>query len=70
MHSDVWGATQVLSLGGSRYYVTFIDDYSRKVWVYFLKQKFEVFSKFKLWKADVENQTGRKVKYLRSDNGT
>ncbi|KAL0357998.1 UNVERIFIED_CONTAM: Retrovirus-related Pol polyprotein from transposon TNT 1-94 [Sesamum calycinum] len=40
------------------------------VWVYFLKQKFEVFAKFKLWKAKVENQTGRKIKYLRSDNGT
>jgi hypothetical protein len=35
-----------------------------------MKQKSEVFSKFKLWKAEVENQTGRKIKYLRSDNGT
>ncbi|KAL0298311.1 UNVERIFIED_CONTAM: Retrovirus-related Pol polyprotein from transposon TNT 1-94 [Sesamum radiatum] len=41
-----------------------------KVWVYVLKQKSEVFAKFKLWKAEVENQTGRKIKYLRSDNGT
>jgi len=36
----------------------------------FMKQKSEVFDKFKLWKAEVENQTGRKIKYLRSDNGT
>ena len=57
-------------MGGSQYYVTFTDDFSRKVWVYFLKQKSEVFAKFKLWKAEVENQTGRKIKYLRSDNGT
>ncbi|KAL0447561.1 UNVERIFIED_CONTAM: Retrovirus-related Pol polyprotein from transposon TNT 1-94 [Sesamum latifolium] len=42
----------------------------RKVWVYFLKQKYEVLTKFKLCKAEVENQTGRKIKYLRSDNGT
>ena len=70
MHSDVWGPTRELSLGGSLYYVTFTDDFSRKVWVYFLKQKSEVFAKFKLWKAEVENQTGRKIKYLRSDNGT
>ncbi|KAL0355727.1 UNVERIFIED_CONTAM: hypothetical protein Sradi_4019600 [Sesamum radiatum] len=41
-----------------------------KVWVYFVKQKSEVFAKFKLWKAEVENHTGRKIKYLRSDNGT
>ncbi len=70
VHSDVWGPTRELSLGGSVYYVTFIDDFSRKVWVYFLKQKSEVFSNFKLWKAEVENQTSRKIKYLRSDNGT
>ena len=55
MHSDVWGPTRESSLGGSMYYVTFIDDFSRKVWVYFMKQKSEVFDKFKLWKAEVEN---------------
>ncbi|KAE8692022.1 hypothetical protein F3Y22_tig00110863pilonHSYRG00024 [Hibiscus syriacus] len=70
VHSDVWGPSTTSSLGGSRYYVTFIDDFSRKVWVYFLKQKSEVFEKFKLWKGEVENQTGRKIKCLRSDNGT
>ncbi|KAE8731263.1 hypothetical protein F3Y22_tig00002840pilonHSYRG00865 [Hibiscus syriacus] len=70
VHSDVWGPSTTSSLGGSRYYVTFIDDFSRKVWVYFLKQKSEVFEKFKLWKAEVENQTGRKIKCLRSENGT
>ncbi|KAK4390531.1 Retrovirus-related Pol polyprotein from transposon TNT 1-94 [Sesamum angolense] len=70
VHSDMWGPTREQSLGGYLYYVIFIDDFSRKVWVYFLKQKSEVFAKFKLWKAEVENQTGRKIKYLRSDNGT
>ncbi|KAL0297634.1 UNVERIFIED_CONTAM: Retrovirus-related Pol polyprotein from transposon TNT 1-94 [Sesamum radiatum] len=44
--------------------------YKLEVWVNFLKQKSEVFAKFKLWKAEVENQTGRKIKYLRSDTGT
>ncbi|KAL8162078.1 LOW QUALITY PROTEIN: hypothetical protein V2J09_013567 [Rumex salicifolius] len=69
-HSDVWGPTRERSLGGARYFVIFIDDYSRKVWVYFMKHKYEVFGKVKVWKAEVENQTGRKVKYLGSDNGT
>ncbi|CAL2276446.1 unnamed protein product [Prunus armeniaca] len=46
-----------------------MDDFSRKVWVYFMKQKFEVFAKFEEWKTETENQTGRKIKYLRSDNG-
>ncbi|KAE8715770.1 hypothetical protein F3Y22_tig00110160pilonHSYRG00432 [Hibiscus syriacus] len=70
VHSDVWGPSTTSSLGGSRYYVTFIDDFSWKVWVYFLKQKSEVFEKFKLWKREVENQTGRKIKCLWPDNGT
>ncbi|CAJ2662759.1 unnamed protein product [Trifolium pratense] len=70
VHSDVWRPTREASMGGSRYFVTFTDDFSRKLWVYFMKHKSEVFSKFKLWKAEVENQTGRKIKYLRSDNGT
>ncbi|KAL4292152.1 hypothetical protein GQ457_14G024210 [Hibiscus cannabinus] len=70
VHSDVWGPTRESSLGGSMYYVTFIDDFSKKVWMYFLKEKSEVFAKFKQWKAQVENQTCRKIKYLRSDNGT
>ena len=37
VHIDVWGTTQVSSLGGSHYYVTFINDATRKVWVYFLR---------------------------------
>ena len=37
VHTDVWGPTPVSSLGGYRFYVTFIDDFSRKVWVYFSK---------------------------------
>ena len=57
-------------MGGAHYFVSFIDDYSRKVWVYFMKQKSEVFRIFKQWKAKVENQTGKKLKYFRSDNGT
>ena len=51
------------------YYVSFIDDFSRKTWIYFLKGKSEVFSKFKEYKALVENQADRKIKTLRSDNG-
>jgi len=56
------GPSPVASIGGARYYVTFIDDLSGKVWVYFLKQKSEVFQKFKEWKTLVENQMEWKVK--------
>ncbi len=47
----------------------FIDDFSRKTWIYFLKSKDEVFGKFKEFKALVENATEKKIKFLRSDNG-
>ena len=69
VHTDVWGPAQVSSLGGSHYYVTFIDDATRKVWVYFLRQKSDVFQTFKNWKCLVENEIGKKLKCLRSDNG-
>nr|GEY40604.1 retrovirus-related Pol polyprotein from transposon TNT 1-94 [Tanacetum cinerariifolium] len=47
IHSDLWGPSSVKLQGGYVYFVTFIDDYSRKVYVYFLKTKDEVFGKFK-----------------------
>jgi transposase InsO family protein len=56
-------------LSGNVYYVSFIDDFSRKTWIYFLKNKDEVFSKFKEFKALVENLFERKIKVLRSHNG-
>jgi len=48
--------------------VTFIDDSTRKVWVYFMKNKSNVFDTFKWWKPMVENETNIKVRCLRSDN--
>ena len=69
IHTNVWGPSPVASIRGARYYVIFIDDFSRKVWVYLLKQKSKVFQKFKERKTMVKNQKRRKVKVLRSDNG-
>jgi len=43
IHTNVWGPSAVASIGAARCYVTFIDDFSRKIWVYFLKQKSKVF---------------------------
>jgi transposase InsO family protein len=57
------------SLSGYVYYVSFIDDFSHKTWIYFLKTKSEVFNKFKEFKALVENISEKKIKILRSDNG-
>jgi len=68
VHSDVCGLTSHVSLSGCEYYVTFIDDHSKKTWIFFQKTKDEVFKRFQEFKALVQNQTGRKIKVLRSDN--
>ncbi|WVZ17355.1 hypothetical protein V8G54_010337 [Vigna mungo] len=68
VHSDVC-STSEKSLGGAQYFVTFIDDHSKKLWVYPLKRKDEVLRIFKEFHASVERETGRKLKCLRSDNG-
>ena len=69
IHTDVCGPMENKSLGGSRYFVTFIDDKSRYTAIYFMKQKNEVFEKYKEFEAMVENVTGKKIRALRSDNG-
>jgi hypothetical protein len=60
VHSNVCGPMKTTSLSGYVYYVSFIDDYSRKTWIYFLKGKNEVFNKFKEFKALVENLSERR----------
>ena len=57
------------SLSGYVYYVSFIDDFFRKTWIYFLKKKDEVFNEFKEFKDLIENHTKKKIKTFRSDNG-
>ncbi|KAH9671115.1 hypothetical protein KPL70_017228 [Citrus sinensis] len=69
IHADLWGPTQTASLGGARYFMSLIDDFSRMVWVYVLKTKDDAFEKFKIWKTLVKTQTNRKVRRLRTDNG-
>ncbi|GJR44774.1 retrovirus-related pol polyprotein from transposon TNT 1-94 [Tanacetum coccineum] len=60
--SDLWGPSQDEYIVSKRYFLSIIDDYSRRVWVYILRFKHEAFGKFKEWKQLVENQTGRTVK--------
>ena len=68
IHSDVAVPFPHMSMSQAKYALTFIDDFSRYCWVYFLKHKSEVFGLFKVFKALVENQSRRKLKVLRSDN--
>ena len=57
------------SLSRYVYYVSFIDDFSRKTWIYFMKKKDKVFNKFKEFKALIDNHTKKKIKTFQSDNG-
>ena len=69
VHSNLWESSQKESLGGGKYFISFINECSRKVWVFILKNKSDAFGKFKEWKKMVEAQTGKKLKKLRTDNG-
>jgi len=69
VHSDVFGPVKKASISGMRYMVTFIDDFSRYVWVYFQKEKSETFSKFQEFKSAAEAEIGEKICSLRTDNG-
>lgn len=64
VHSDVCNPMSSSSLSRYVYYVSFIDDFFCKRWIYFLKSKDEVFSKFKEFKALVENHTENNIKTL------
>ncbi len=68
IHLDVW-TTKIESIRRCKYYVSFIDDHTRKVWVYFMKHKGEMFQHFLNFKAMVEKEKGVSIKHLRSDGG-
>nr|GEV77481.1 retrovirus-related Pol polyprotein from transposon TNT 1-94 [Tanacetum cinerariifolium] len=69
VHFDVCGPMKTKRLGECSYFVTFIDDHSRKVWVYTLKTKDQVLDVFKQFHALVERQTWKKLKCIRTNNG-
>jgi len=62
IHSDLWGPSPIVSRNGYRYYVSFIDAFSRCTWIYFLKQKSEVYEVFTKFKTKVELQFSEKNK--------
>ncbi|CAL2233267.1 unnamed protein product [Prunus armeniaca] len=68
VYTNIWGPSKNASWGGSHYFVTFVDDFSRRIWVYTMKHKDEVLKIFLKWKMMIEMQSGRKIKTLRSDN--
>jgi transposase InsO family protein len=69
VHSDVCGPLPI-SIGGSRYFITFTDDHTAHVDVDFMKHKSSALARFRTWKARVEKETGQKIGKIRTDNGS
>jgi transposase InsO family protein len=69
IHADICGPITPTSNSNKRYILLFIDDYSRKAWVYFLVEKSEAFNSFKCFKTMVEKEIGLFVKCFRTDRG-
>jgi Integrase core domain len=69
VHTDIYSPIKPSSISENRYFITFIDNLSRKTLVYFLKEKSEVFEVFKKFKVFIEKQSGFYIKVLRSDRG-
>src|SRR5258706_12656043 len=68
IHSDLAGPFP-FSIHGCKYFVVFFDEFSKKLWVYFMVRKSEMFAKFKVWKAMAELQSGHVLQEFQSDNG-
>ncbi|KAL0413267.1 UNVERIFIED_CONTAM: Transposon Ty2-GR1 Gag-Pol polyprotein [Sesamum radiatum] len=69
VHTDVCGPLSISARGGFSYFIIFTDDHSRYGYVYLMRYKSEAFGRFKEYRLEVENQTNRKIKALRSDRG-
>ena len=66
--SNVWESLTI-SLRGANYLVLFVDDYSKRCWVYSIKRKLDVFLVFKTFKTQKKLEMGKKIKCLRTNNG-
>ena len=68
VHTDVWGPSRSTSTLGFRYFVTFIDDYSRCTWLFLMKNRVELFYIFQKFHAEIRTQFNSSIRILRSDN--
>ena len=70
IHSDVWGPCPVESLSGCRYFLIFVDDCTRTMWLHLLRSKTEVPRLIVQFCTMIANQFGKKIKRFRTDKGT
>jgi len=69
VHTDVWGPAPILSNNGARYYLCFLDDCTKFIWLFSLKLKSNIEKVFLLFKTSVERQFNRTIKNIQSDWG-
>ena len=67
VHIDLSGPTKTKGFYGEMYLMILVDDFSRMMWVAFLKEKYEAFEKFMIFKNGVENESSMNIKCLRSN---
>ncbi|PNX79017.1 putative copia-type protein, partial [Trifolium pratense] len=67
IHSDICGPFEVPSLSGSKYFITFVDEYTRMLWLYTIKFKREALDVFKRFKVLIEKESDKSIKILRTD---
>jgi transposase InsO family protein len=70
LHMDLFGPIAYISIGGSKYCLVIVDDYSRFTWVFFLQEKYQTQETLKGFLRRAQNEFGLRIKKIRSDNGT
>ena len=68
IHFDVWGPSPISTSGGSRYFVIFVDDFSRYTWIYLFKNRFELYQIYRDFTKMIETRFSKPIKVFRSDN--
>ena len=68
VHTDVWEPFRILSIGGNRYFLSLIDDLTRKSWIFCLKTRSDIYEKINVWLAEIKLKTDEGAAAFRSDN--
>ena len=67
IHSDVWGPSPISTPGGSRYFVIFVDDFSRNTWIYLFKNRSELYQIYRDFTKMIKTQFSKPIKVFRSN---